>query len=108
MARQNDRGGWDFVKVGGEYQYKEDSFLAMIEILEDNSDDEAYKFKVKVKKSNYSDMMDREFTVSGSKTFKGVYSGMIQIYKEPVYYHPKLFGDSFQYFVLNKSSGKDI
>ena len=44
MAR-SENNGWDFVKVDETYQYKEEigpglAMIAMVKILEDNSDDE--------------------------------------------------------------------
>lgn len=36
MARANN-GGWDFIKVGQQYQYKEDGIIAIVTVLEDNS-----------------------------------------------------------------------
>lgn len=81
MARASN-GGWDFVKVGEIYQYKEDWIIAMIKILENNSDDECYSFKVQVQKSTEKD--GGEFLITNVKG-TGYYSGMIQIYQGEQY-----------------------
>ena len=47
MATSHDHG-WDFVKVGETYQYKEDWFIAIVTVLENNSDTENYVFKLRV------------------------------------------------------------
>ena len=85
MARANN-GGWDFVKVGEVYQYKEDWFIAMVTILEDNSDDKYYSFKVRVEKSNMApSSQSGEFEVCFVKDLDGVFSGMSQLYEEEAY-----------------------
>lgn len=83
MARPSNNG-WDFIKVGETYQYKEGSFIAEVTILEDNSTDEEYSFKVQVENSNYRAPKDT-FTVSHIKNFSGVYSGQSQFYENPAY-----------------------
>jgi hypothetical protein len=89
MARANN-GGWDFIKVGGKYQYKEDSFIAEIEILEDNSNDVGYDFKVKVLNANEpqgkSSVFDR---FSHIKELVGYWFGMIQVFESPEYSYKK-------------------
>lgn len=80
MARANDTGGWDFIEVGKIYQYKEDWCIAMVQILEDNSTDEEYKFKLKTVKATHK--LPDTFEVYHSKTFTGAYSGMLQFYPE--------------------------
>lgn len=82
MARGNE--GWEFIKVGNTYQYKEDWFIAMIIILEDNSTDEYWEFKCQVEMAN-EEPFKEEFTFSHSKTEKGYYMGMIQVYEFPEY-----------------------
>ena len=84
MARANNNG-WDFVKVGGTYQYKEDAFIAWVTILEDNSDDEYYRFKLQVEKSNYDPPQNGVFEISHVKDLNGAYSGMIQLYEYEAY-----------------------
>jgi len=84
MARANN-GGWDFVKVGETYQYKEDYLIAMITILEDNSTDEEYCFKIRFEKANIDMGTDVEIDISHIKNLDGVYSGMLQIYEKEEY-----------------------
>ena len=84
MARANNNG-WDFVKVGNLYQYKEDSFIAMVTIVEDNSNNDYYNFKLRVEKSNYEPPQNGEFEISNIKGDSGYYSGMLQFYQEPEY-----------------------
>ena len=84
MARANNNG-WDFIKVGETYQYKEDGFIAMVRILEDNSDNDYYNFTLRVEKSNYEPPQNGQFTISSNKNDTGYYSGMLQFYKQPEY-----------------------
>lgn len=86
MATANNNG-WDFVKAGETYQYKEDWFIGDVKILEDNSDDEQYKFTVEVVETTDPDCfpIGREFEVSHAKDFNGYWSGMINFYKNPEY-----------------------
>lgn len=92
MARSED-GGWDFVKQGETYQYKEDgggigtAVVGMFEILEDNSDDEFYSFLVRVVEGNHAlKVWGREpFSVGHRKNIGGIYSGMPQFYETPEY-----------------------
>ena len=90
MARANNNG-WDFVKVGESYQYKEDWFIADVHVLEDNSDDDYYKFKLRIDKSSMGFKSDPEpFDISATKKLTGVYSGQLQLYPFPEYrYEPK-------------------
>ena len=94
MARANN-GGWDFIKVGGTYQYKEDWFIAMVTILEDNSTENEYRFKLQTEQSNEEPptedgMEEGVFTISHIKKVGGYYSGMLQFYKEEEYtFNPK-------------------
>lgn len=83
MSRANN-GGWDFVKVGGTYQYKEDGYIAMVKVLEDNSTENEYRFKLKVEKATQS-IGDDEFEISHMKDLTGVYSGMLQLYEQEEY-----------------------
>ena len=47
-ASSNKGYGWDFVTVGNVYQYKEDSYIGIVRVLEDQSDDDYYTFKLQV------------------------------------------------------------
>lgn len=82
MARGNE--GWDFVKQGEVYQYKEDGMVCMVRILEDYSDEASYRFRVKVLASNRN-IAGQEFLVSYTKGLSGYYSGMSQFYELPEY-----------------------
>lgn len=85
MARANN-GGWDFVNVGETYQYKEDGFIAMVTILEDNSDKDQYAFKLRTEKStHHPPSEDGVFEISHAKDVGGYYSGMLQIYPHEEY-----------------------
>lgn len=93
MARPNEKDGhgWDFVKAGKTYQYKEEafpltSFIGTVTILEDNSNDEDYNFKVRVEESNMEPPTeDGIFDTSHVKKLDGIYSGMPQFYEYPEY-----------------------
>lgn len=84
MARANN-GGWDFVKVGSTYQYKEDGWIAMVKIIEDNSTADEYRFKLWVEKATDEPPQDGEFEISHAKEVDGYYSGMLQIYEHEEY-----------------------
>ena len=91
MARANN-GGWDFVKVGKTYQYKEDWFIAKVKILADNSTPEEYIFTLQVEESNVEEQPGKEgvFEIGHAKNVPGYYSGMLQIYEEDEYsFSPK-------------------
>lgn len=82
MARAVNNG-WDFVKVGGTYQYKEDMFFNnWMYAIVNNSDDKNYSFKLKVLKSTIK--IDEEFEVMHTKD-DGVYNGMPQFYEGEEY-----------------------
>ena len=83
MARAVN-GGWDFVKVGGLYQVKEDFATYGIRVLEDTSDAEQYVFKVKPTYSSH-EMSGEPFTIMHHKNPGGVWSGMLQIYERDEY-----------------------
>lgn len=87
--------GWDFVKVGSIYQYKEDSCICRIEILEDLSNNEYYEFIVKVLESNWK-FENTKFHISHSKDFTGYYNGMLNIYEQDEYYFPKGYPYNFE------------
>lgn len=80
--------GWDFIKVGETYQYKEDWVIAKIKIIENNSDDERYAFVAKILASN-EDIGRDVFEFSHIKNFTGYYNGMIHVYEHEEYYFPK-------------------
>ena len=86
MTTANNKG-WDFVKVGETYQYKEDWFIANVEILEDNSTDDEYRFKLQVKTASSTPPTDDGiFEIIHVKDLTGYYSGMMNLYKTPEYY----------------------
>jgi hypothetical protein len=84
MAVSNNNG-WDFIKAGNTYQYKEGSFIAEVTILEDSSDNEYYRFNLRVEKSTYKPSENGEFEVIGIKGDNGYYSGMLQFFESPEY-----------------------
>ncbi len=90
MARATN-GGWDFVKEGETYHYKEDWFLGEVTVLEDTSNDDYYEFKLRVEECNLDTPPTDEgedvgvFTISHIKNMSGVFSGMLQLYPEPAY-----------------------
>ena len=91
MARPNN-SGWDFIKVGKIYQYREeweiDSVLiAMVEILEDHSNDEFYEFRVKplMGTEELRETGPGSFTIKHVKSVLEVYSGMPQFYENEEY-----------------------
>jgi len=82
--------GWDFVKVGKTYQYKESGFLATVEILEDNSTETEYRFKLQTKTaSSTPPTEDGIFEISHIKELNGYYSGMMNIYETTEYIFPE-------------------
>ncbi len=86
MASANNCG-WDFVKVGSTYQYKEDGWIVMVKILEDNSTADKYRFIVRVEKSTDEPPQNggwKEFEISHVKD-GGNYWGMMQIYENEEY-----------------------
>ena len=83
MARANDKG-WDFVKVGGLYQVKEDYAVYGIRVLEDLSTEEEYIFKVRVTYASHK-MDNKVFTISHNKNPGGFWNGMMQIYEREEY-----------------------
>ena len=94
---RSENNGWDFIKVGETYQYKDDGIgignatIAMVKILEDTSDDDWYNFKVKVVEGDKAlkEWGTKPFNVGHKKNIGGVYSGMPQFYETPEYInHP--------------------
>lgn len=94
MAR-GCNNGWDFVKVGEVYQYKEGWLVAEILVLEDNSNDEEYSFGVRVLRTSDEYFLDREFEIRHNKDMSGVWSGMPQIYEAPEYAVRNMFVSSW-------------
>ncbi len=92
MARSED-DGWDFIKAGETYQYKEDgggigtAVVGMVKILGDNSTDEIYSFLVQVVEGKTALKIwgSKPFSVGHAKNIGGIYSGMPQFYEEPCY-----------------------
>ncbi len=85
MARAYNNG-WDFVKKGNKYQYKEDGLIAEVRILEDNSNETHYSFLIEIAQSNFDMSDNSKFEVDHIKENAGYYSGMIQFYEHPEYY----------------------
>lgn len=92
MAR-SENNGWDFIKVGETYQYKEEvspiggAVIGMVKILEDNSTDEQYDFLVQVVEGETAlkTFGEKPFQVWHAKNIGGIYSGMPQFYKTREY-----------------------
>jgi len=84
MARANNKG-WDFIKVGEIYQYKEEGNVCMVEILEDRSTVDFYKFKLKVLASDGGFPVGITFECSHSKEPGGYWNEMLQFYEKPEY-----------------------
>jgi len=92
MAR-SENDGWDFIKVGETYQYKEDgdgigtAVIGMVKIVEDNSDAGYYNFLARVAEGKTALKVwgKQPFIVSHKKNIGGIYSGMPQFYEEPCY-----------------------
>jgi len=94
MARANN-GGWDFVKVGGIYQYKEEWLIGMFEVIQDKSNVEFYEFELRPLLTNV-DIGENTFNISHVRN-PGVYwSGMQQLYKDPEYV-PLPIGTSWKF-----------
>ena len=84
MARPVN-GGWDFVKKGSLYQYKEDGWIAMVTIMEDNSTPEEYSFTLRIEKASQK-LGDDIFGITYSKTEHGDdIFGMLQLYEQEEY-----------------------
>lgn len=80
--------GWDFIKVGGTYQYKEDWFIAMVKVLEDKSDGEYYRFVLRFEKATHYPFFAENGVceISHVKQMDGIYSGMLQLYETEAYH----------------------
>ena len=84
MARAN-KNGWDFIKVGGIYQYREDSFIGIVKVIKDNSDDDSYGFTLQVLMATHDWISDEPFGITCAKDLGGTYSGALQFYEIPEY-----------------------
>jgi hypothetical protein len=79
-----DNGGWDFVKEGKTYQYKQGDLVGRIKVLEDNSTDTTYIFKVVVEKATKKPI-EVEFPINHKKDLNDAWvennqADMMQIY----------------------------
>lgn len=80
-------GGWDFIEVGKQYQYKESGLIGVIEVLSDDSTDEEYSFEIKFVKA-VRDFGGEPFRISSPKNLNVYYNGMVNIYEHEEYYIP--------------------
>lgn len=94
MAR-GCNNGWDFVKAGEVYQYREGGLIAEILVLEDNSDEEQYSFNVRILRTSEEYFLDKEFEIMHSKDMNGVWNYMPQIFEEPEYIVMNMFVSSW-------------
>lgn len=83
MTRCNSPVAWDFIKVGGLYQYKEDAMISIVEVLSDTSDDGKYEFLLHPLASNMD--VSRNFTCMSSKENTMFYSGKAEFFQEMEY-----------------------
>lgn len=99
MARAND-GGWDFIKEGNIYQYKEEGCVAMVRVLKDRSDKDTYEFDLEVVASaDQSFSPGLKFNVSHTKNPGGFWNEMLQFY-EGVEYIPLPIGKPWPFALL--------
>jgi len=82
MARGNNNG-WDFIKTGELYQYKESHAILVVEVLKDYSTDSEYSFLLKPIASTVD--LSEEFIVTHNKKSTGAYNGQVQLYETPEY-----------------------
>jgi hypothetical protein len=80
MARPINNG-WDFIRVGKTYHYREGRLVAEIEVTEDNSTIERYDFQIKINKSIIKDATRKTIRCDHIKDIKGIYSGMPALYE---------------------------
>jgi len=69
-------GGWDFIKAGEVYQYKEGGFIAMVTVLEVKSDDAYYVFIIRIEKATYKPAREI-YDITASKSDHVGYPGMV-------------------------------
>lgn len=84
MARANN-SGWDFVKEGNIYQYKEEGCIAMVKIIREYSDNDKYQFDVVVLASDGNFPAGRQFSVMHTKNPGGYWNEMPQFYSDIEY-----------------------
>ncbi|HPH21862.1 MAG TPA: hypothetical protein PLE32_23895 [Haliscomenobacter sp.] len=86
MARPNN-GGWDFIKVGGSYQYYEAGAVFMVTVLQDLSTPSLYEFLIRIDKAERDlGPTDSSPQVKISHDKKdGVYGGMSQFFETERY-----------------------
>ena len=78
MASAQDHG-WDFLKVGETYQYKQGKFIAMVQIADDNSTDDFYQFVIEILEATYKPAKLR-FEISCIKSIDFGYPGMVYFF----------------------------
>jgi len=96
--REND-GGWDFVKLGGIYQYKEEGVIYIVEIIEDKSTEKEYKFVLKPLACTLYSL--KPFEISFVKNNTGYWNNMPQFYEEAEYVLLPI-GTPWPYVIDNK------
>ena len=74
MASAQDHG-WGILNVGETYQFKEGKFIAMVQIVEDNSTDDFYQFVIEILEATYKPAKLR-FEISCIKSIDFGYPGM--------------------------------
>lgn len=77
----NDGNGWNFIKLGNNYFYREDSLVAEVAILQDLTTQEMYRFRVKVLRSNIPMDENLEFNVYYTRSQVGFYIGQAEFYE---------------------------
>ena len=68
--------GWDFIKAGEEYQYKEGGFIAMVTVLEVKSDDAYSIFIIRIEKATYKPAREI-YEITASRSHHIGYPGMV-------------------------------
>lgn len=81
---RSNRNGWDSIQKGKIYQYKEGGFICFVKVIEDISDKETYRFRVRILPyldypAKLSDNTN-EWDISASKNCPYMFDGMIQLY----------------------------
>ena len=86
MARSsaNYGYGWDFVKDGGVYQYKEGGYVAIVKVWVDHSTDTQYEFHLMILAENH-ECGQKEIILIARKGITGTYNDAAQLYEEPEY-----------------------
>lgn len=82
-----DNGGWDFIKKGKTYQYKQGDLVGIIKILKIDSTEKNYIFDVIVEKASVNPRQI-EFKITHKKDLNDEWvaknvNDMIQIYPKP-------------------------